>query len=440
MLKTFKGGLHIDDCKTSTNKIPIRVIDGGKVHVFPLQQHIGAPLEPTVAKGDSVKVGDVIADNKNAFLTVPLHSSVSGTVTAVEPRLSPSGAKVTSIVIENDGLYELSEKVCPKNPDKMSPQEIIAVIRDAGIVGMGGAGFPTHVKLSPPKDKKIAHVIVNGAECEPYLTSDHRRMLESPGDIIDGLKIAMKALGLTEGYIGIEVNKPDAIEMMKKTAEKEGNIHIVPLKTKYPQGAEKQLIYAVTKRQVPSGGLPADAGAVVINIDTAAQISMAFRTGIPLIDRIVTLSGDCMANQCNLQVRCGMMFDEVIAAAGGLQGEMKKLLMGGPMMGIAQYTTEVPVIKTTSAILALSKAEVGYDADSPCIRCGKCVDHCPMHLMPLVLNKVIDRGDLEAAEKNNVMDCIECGICSYLCPGKKSPLNNIRLAKQQINENRRKNK
>ncbi len=440
MFRTFKGGLHIDDCKTSTNKIPIRIINGGKVHVFPLQQHIGAPLEATVKKGDSVKVGDVIADNRNAFLTVPLHSSVSGTVTAVEPGLSPSGATVMSVVIENDGLYEKSENIKPKNPDNMTPQEIISAIRDAGIVGMGGAGFPTHVKLSPPKDKKITHVIVNGAECEPYLTSDHRRMLESPNAIIDGLKIAMKALGLNEGYIGIEANKPDAIKVMEKAAESEGNIHVIPLKTKYPQGAEKQLIYAITKRQVPSGGLPADAGAVVINIDTAAQISDSFRTGMPLIDRIVTLSGDCISNPCNLQVRCGMMFDEVLAEVGGLQGDVKKLLMGGPMMGIAQFTTDVPVIKTTSAILALSKAEVGYDAESPCIRCGKCVDHCPMHLMPLVLNSLVDRGDLEGAEKNNVMDCIECGVCSYLCPGKKSPLNNIRLAKQQISENRRKNK
>lgn len=438
MFKTFKGGLHIDDHKSCTNKIPIRVIDGGAVHVFPLQQHIGAPLDLLVAVGDKVKVGDVLADNRNAFLTVPLHSSISGTIKAIEQRYHPSGAKVTSVVIENDGLYEVSETVTPKNPDKMTPDEIIAVIRDAGIVGMGGAGFPTHVKLSPPKDKKITHIIVNGAECEPYLTSDHRRMLEAPGEIIDGLKIVMKALGLKEGYIGIEVNKPDAIETMSSQIDKNAGIHIIPLKTKYPQGAEKQLIYAITKKQVPSGGLPADAGAIVINIDTVTQISKAFRLGMPLIDRIVTMSGDCIANPCNLQVRCGMLFEDVIAEAGGFSSEPQKLIMGGPMMGIAQFTTQVPVIKTTSGILALSKAEVGYDGDTPCLRCGKCVEHCPMHLMPLYINKAILKSDLEQAQKYNVMDCIECGICSYLCPGMQSPLHNIRVAKQQIAENRRK--
>ena len=229
MAKTFKGGLHIDDHKELTNKIPIRVIDGSDIHVYPLQQHIGAPIEPVVKVGDSVKVGDIIADNKDAFVCAPLHSSVSGTVKKIESHYHPSGAMVTSIMIENDGLYEISENVTPKDPDKMTPKEIIGVIRDAGIVGMGGAGFPTHVKLSPPPDKKITHVIVNGAECEPYLTSDHRRMLESPEVVLDGLSIVMKALGLDEGYVGIELNKPDAISVMTQKAKEFGNIHIVPL-------------------------------------------------------------------------------------------------------------------------------------------------------------------------------------------------------------------
>ncbi|MDY3929617.1 MAG: electron transport complex subunit RsxC [Clostridia bacterium] len=438
MALTFKGGLHIDDSKECTNKIPIRVIDSSPVHVYPLQQHIGAPLKETVKPGDKVKVGTIIADNKDAFVSVPLHSSVSGTVKAVEQRYHPSGAKVTSVVIENDGLYETDESIQPKNPDNMTPQEIISVIRDAGIVGMGGAGFPTHVKLSPPEDKKITHIIVNGAECEPYLTSDHRRMIENPDDIIDGLKIAMKALNLDHGYIGIETNKPDAIEIMSKKAAEEGNITVVPLKTKYPQGAEKQLIYAVTKRQVPSGGLPADAGAIVINIDTVNQISNAFRTGMPLIDRIVTVSGDCIKQPCNLQVRTGTPFSKLIEECGGFSKEVKKLIMGGPMMGIAQFSTDVPVIKTTSALLALSDDGNTFDEDTPCIRCGKCVEHCPMHLMPLYLNKYARAGQLDMAEKYNIMDCIECGICSYLCPGMQSPLHAIRIAKQQIIENRRK--
>ena len=438
MIKTFKGGLHIDDNKSCTNGIPIRVIDGGKIHVFPLQQHIGAPLEVKVSVGDRVCVGDVLADNEEAFVTVPLHSSISGTVKAIEPRYHPSGVKVTSVVVENDGLYEISKNVRPKNPDNMSGEEIIAVIRDAGIVGMGGAGFPTHVKLSPPKDKKITHVIVNGAECEPYLTSDHRRMLQAPGEIIDGLKIVMKALGLDEGYIGVEINKPDAIITLSAQVKEDSNIHVIPLKTKYPQGAEKQLIYAVTKRQVPSGGLPADAGAIVLNIDTVTQISRAFRIGMPLIRRIVTVSGDCIKEPCNLQVRCGMLFEDVINAAGGFVKDVKKLLMGGPMMGIAQFTTDVPVIKTTSAILAFGEVSEGYSGVTPCLKCGKCVERCPMHLMPLYLNKFILKGDYEKALKYNVLDCIECGICSYLCPGLQSPVSNIRIAKQKIIEDRRK--
>jgi len=438
MAHTFRGGLHIEDHKKQTASIPIKKIGGGSIHVFPLQQHIGAPLTPVVAVGDSVKVGDLIADNTEAKITAPLHSSISGTVKAIELRIHPSGAKVTSIVVENDGLYEISDKVKPKNPDNMSPEEIIKVIRDAGIVGMGGAGFPTHVKLSPPPDKKITHIIVNGAECEPYLTSDHRRMLETPNEVLDGLKIAMKALGLREGYVGIELNKPDAIEVMKKEAQKFEGVKVVDLKTKYPQGAEKQLINAITGKTVPSGGLPADVGVIVINIDTVTQISKSFRIGMPLIERIVTVSGDCIKEPRNLEVRCGMLFTDVIKECGGFVGDVKKFIMGGPMMGIAQYTTDVPVIKTTSALLALSSSGDTYNEDLPCIRCGKCVEHCPMNLMPLYLNKYAVRGDYEMAEKYNIMDCIECGICSYLCPGMRSPLNNIRLAKQVINENRRK--
>ncbi len=438
MAKTFKGGLYIDDNKKRTEKVPIRMIDGSPIHIYPLQQHIGAPLKETVKPGDKVKVGTVIADNTDAFVSVPLHSSVSGTVKAVERRYHPSGIKVTSVVVENDGLYETDENIRPRDPQNLTSKEIISVIRRSGVVGMGGAGFPTHVKLSPPEGKKITHIIVNGAECEPYLTSDHRRMLETPEEIIDGLKIAMKALGLEQGYVGIETNKPDAIESMKKSADE--NITIVPLKTKYPQGAEKQLIYAITKRQVPSGGLPADVGAVVLNIDTVVQISKAFRTGMPLIERIVTMSGDCIKNPGNLQVRIGMPFSALIDACGGFTGDVKKLIMGGPMMGIAQFSADVPVIKTTSGLIALSDDGNTYDENTPCIRCGKCIEHCPMNLMPLYLNKFVRAGKLDMAEKYNVMDCIECGICSYLCPGLQSPLNSIRMAKQQIAENRRKNK
>ena len=344
MLKTFKGGLHIHDYKQYTNNIPVREIEPGSVYVFPLQQHIGAPLEPTVQKGDYVKVGDVIADNKEAFVAVPLHSSVSGTVVAVEPRLHTSGVKVLSVVIENDGKFIVNEELKPKNPDTMSPDEIKQAIRNAGIVGMGGAGFPTHVKLSPPKDKNIDVLVINGAECEPYITSDHRRMLELPEAIIDGIRIVKKALGVEVAYIGVENNKKDAIKVLNSKIDDDSKIKVVPLKTKYPQGGEKQLIYAITKRKVPTGGLPADIGVVVTNIDTVSQISNAFRTGIPLIDRIVTVSGDCIKEPSNFLVRCGMQFEDVIKAAGGFSKEPKKLIMGGPMMGIAQYSTEVPLV------------------------------------------------------------------------------------------------
>lgn len=436
MAFTFRGGLHIPDRKTATNQIPIEKAEGAPVHIYPVIQHIGAPLEPKVAVGDKVCVGDVLADS-DAFVSVPVHSSVSGVVKEIKAYPHPSGNMVNSIFVENDNLYTVSSNVKPKDPDSMTKEEMLKVIHDAGIMGMGGAGFPTHVKLNPPQDKKITHVIVNGAECEPYLTSDHRRMLETPDVIIDGLKICMKLLGLDKGYIGVESNKADAVRELKRV--KDESIEVVTLITKYPQGAEKQLINAITGRQVPSGGLPADAGAIVMNIDTVTNISRAFRTGMPVITRIVTMSGDCIKEPKNFEVRTGMPIEKLIELSGGFSKEPEKVIIGGPMMGMAQHTLDVPVIKTTSAILALSKAETIYDADTACIRCGKCVDCCPMRLMPLYINKYIKEGNLEMAEKYNVLDCIECGVCSYLCPGMQSPLNNIRVAKQQILENRRKN-
>ncbi len=438
MLKTFKGGLHIHDYKEFTNSKPIKEIESSSVYVFPLQQHIGAPLEATVKKGDYVKVGDIIADNKEAFVAVPLHSSVSGTVIAVEPRFHTSGVKITSVVIESDGLFETNDDISPKNPFEMSSGEIVENIRNFGIVGMGGAGFPTHVKLSPPKDKKIDILIINGAECEPYITADHRRMLEMPDVVIDGVKIVMRALGVDNAYIGVENNKKDAMTCLNNSIGDDKSIKVIPLKTKYPQGGEKQLIYALTKRRVPAGGLPSDKGVVVINIDTVSQISKAFRTGMPLIDRVVTVSGDCIKEPSNFMVRCGMSFEDVINAAGGFVNEPKKLIMGGPMMGIAQFTTEVPVVKTTSAILAISDIGDNYKENVQCLKCGKCVEACPMKLMPLYLNRYARQGDLEMAEKYNIMNCMECGLCSYLCPGLEGPIHNIRIAKQQIIEKRRK--
>lgn len=437
MHATFKGGLHIPDRKETTNGIPIKKAAGSKEHIFPLIQHIGAPLDLLVKVGDYVFRGQPLAAS-DAFVSAPVHSSISGTVTKIAPHRHPSGSEVTSVFVENDFKYELYPGLKKHNPDNMSAEEMLEVIKNAGIVGMGGAGFPTHVKLSPPKDKKITHAIINGAECEPYLTSDHRRMLENPEKIIGGLQIAMKILGLNEGYIGVEANKPDAIKLLGEVCPE--NIRTVSLKTKYPQGAEKQLIYAITRRRVPSGGLPADAGAIVINIDTACAIHNAFYEGLPLIERIVTMSGDCFKTPCNLSAPTGILFSDLIEQAGGFEKKAEKLIMGGPMMGIAQYTAEVPVIKTTSCILALSEAETTYDKDTPCIKCGACVSHCPMRLSPLYLSKYAGEGDLEKCEKLNILDCIECGLCSYLCPGYTSPLSHIRLAKHKILENKRKTK
>lgn len=440
MFLTFKGGVHIPGCKEITNSIPIRTVEGCDVHVFPLQQHIGAPIEPCVNVGDYVYAGQPIATSQS-FVSVPLHSSVSGTVIKIEPHLHPSGAMVTSVFVKNDFKNEIYPEIKPVDDiDSMTKEEMLDVVKNAGIVGMGGAGFPTHVKLSPPPEKKITHLIVNGAECEPYLTSDHRRMIEEPEKIIGGLEIAMKILSLDEGYIGIEKNKQGAIEILSEKANDGNGIHVLSLKTKYPQGAEKQLIYAVTKRRVPSGGLPADVGAVVLNIDTVYSIYNAFHKGLPLMHRIVTMSGDCFKNPCNLCVPLGVSFEYLVEQAGGFEKSPKKVIMGGPMMGIAQYTLNVPAIKTTSCILALSKAVTNYNQETPCIRCGKCVDRCPMGLSPLYLSRYAVAGELDKCEKLNILDCIECGVCAYLCPGLQGPLANIRIAKQQILENRRKNK
>lgn len=434
MLRTFKGGLHIPDHKENTNKIPIRKIDGAPVHIFPLRQHIGAELSAKVKVGDDVKVGDVLADS-DAFVSVPVHASVSGKVVDIKPYFHPSGVKTMAIFVENDFKYEVSEHIKPYDIATMSKQDIVKTIRDSGVVGMGGAGFPTHVKLSPPEGKKVTHMIVNAAECEPYLTSDHRRLLEQGEKVIKGLKICVDLFGLEKGYIAVEVNKADAIETLK--ALNDEKIEIVPLKTKYPQGSEKHIIKAVSGREVPSGGLPVDVGAIVMNVDTAYQIAETFDTGMPLISRIITVAGDAVKNPCNLEVRLGTPFEFVFENAGGFSAEPKKILNGGPMMGIAQYSTDAPTIKTTSAILALTEVAEVYNPNTPCIRCGRCTKHCPMHLMPLYLSKYAKEDNLEMCEKYHIMDCIECGLCSYQCPAQQGLVQNIRVGKQKVLDKRR---
>jgi electron transport complex protein RnfC len=428
---TFKGGIHPADRKKLTEKLSIVQLPAPEKVYLLMQQHIGAPCEPIVSVGDKVKMGQKIGEGKG-FVSAHVHSTVSGEVIAIEPMLHPNGSKVLGVVISNDGLDTKAESLTNRIWQDMDNKEILEIINEAGIVGMGGATFPTHVKLSPPPDKKIDYAIINGAECEPFLTSDHRVMLETPGEVITGLKIIMKILGLEKGYIGIEANKPDAIKIMKEHASKEKGIEVLILKTKYPQGSEKQLILAVTGREVPSGGLPADAGAMVHNIDTCTAIARAFVDGTPLMRRIVTVSGSAIKEPHNFAVRIGTPFRALFDAAGGFVKEPKKIIMGGPMMGIAQYSLDVPVIKGTSGLLAFTAEDVMQKEERSCIRCGKCVDACPINLLPLYLNANAVKNNIDKCEELNAADCIECGSCSYVCPSKRHLVQTIRIAKQEV--------
>ncbi|HOM43185.1 MAG TPA: electron transport complex subunit RsxC, partial [Bacillota bacterium] len=408
------------------------------VVVIPMQQHIGAPCEPIVQAGDEVKVGQKIGEAKG-FVSVPVHSSVSGKVAAVEPRLYSGGMAVPCIVIENDMQNTISDQVVPKGDiSVLSAEDIKNIIKEAGIVGMGGATFPTHVKLAPPPDKNVDTVILNGAECEPYLTSDHRLMLEHPENVVFGLQALMKALGVKKGYIGIETNKPDAIEKVFEAARGIEDIEVVALKTKYPQGAEKQLIYACTGREVPSGGLPADAGVVVNNVGTAAAVATAIKTGMPLIERIVTVTGEGVNNPKNLLVKIGTSFRDIIEQCGGLKGKVGKIIAGGPMMGITQFSLDIPAIKGTSGILVLSEEEARLPEPSNCIKCGKCVETCPINLMPVNISMYSLANRYDEAEALNAMDCIECGSCSFVCPAKRPLVDSIRVAKREILARRKK--
>lgn len=430
MKLTFKGGVHPNDNKVLTASKPISAMNPPKELIFPLQQHIGAPCTPCVAVGDSVKMGTKIADSE-AFVSSPIHSSVSGTVKAIEQRPVPNGSMVMSIIIENDFQDTPDESCVPIDYTSVKPDDIPKIVRESGTVGMGGATFPTHVKLMPPEGKKIDTIIVNGAECEPYLTSDHRVMLETPDEVIMGLKILLYRFQISNGHIAIEENKPDAIALMKTKCSDNG-ISVDTLKKKYPQGGEKQLIYAVTKRKVPMGGLPADVGVIVVNVDTCTAIARKFMYGMPLMRRIVTLTGDAVENPMNYKVRIGTPVEYIIEESGGFKIEPKKVIIGGPMMGVAQFRLDVPIIKGSSAILCLSEKEAAEPDESPCIRCGKCVEHCPMNLMPLYLHQFAVSGNLDACEKYNITACLECGCCSFECPSKRHLVQNIRIAKQKV--------
>lgn len=435
---TFHGGIHPPHAKEFTQDKPIEPYMPKDRVIIPLVQHIGVPCKPVVKVNQEVKVGQIIGE-PGGYVSAPVHSSVSGKVVGIEEYPSPAGKKVLSVIIQSDGNFESQEGVFIKRDiDQLSPEEIKAIIKDAGIVGMGGAAFPTIVKISPPPDKKVDVIILNGAECEPYLTADSRLMEEYPDDIVYGLRAIMKAMGVKKGIIGIEDNKPRAIISMRNAAKGFDGIEVAVLKTKYPQGSEKHIIKAITGRVVPSGKLPADVGVVVNNVATAKAIADAIKEGKPLIERVVTVTGEGVENPKNLLVKIGTPFSELIDFCGGFKGTPGKVISGGPMMGIAQYTLDVPVIKGTSGILVQPAEKVKVTKPSPCIRCGRCVDACPMNLLPLFISAYSIKGDFDRCKEYNVMDCIECGSCSYICPSKRPLVESIRLAKSVISSKNKK--
>ncbi len=428
-LATFKGGIHPPDKKELAKDRPISEAKPPQRVVIPLIQHLGAPCKPIVTIGQEVKKGEMIGE-PGGFVSAPVHSSVSGKVIAIAEFPNAMGRMVNSIVIENNGKEEWA--ALKDNPDymKLSPDELKNKVKASGIVGMGGAAFPTVVKLSPPKEKPIDTVIINGAECEPYLTADYRLMIEKPKEIVEGLKILMKVLGVHKGFIGIENNKPDAIEKMKAAARGEANIEVCALEVKYPQGAEKMLIKAATGREVPPRALPMDVKVVVQNVGTALAVYEAARYGKPLIERVVTVTGEGINTPSNLMVKIGTMVSDLIEQCGGFKGEAGKVVSGGPMMGFAMSSLDVPVTKGTSGILVIPEDGVSHVEDfGPCIRCGRCIDICAMGLIPSMLSILSEKGFYEEAKEYNLFDCFECGSCAFVCPSKRPIVQFVRLAK-----------
>ena len=436
-ISTFKGGVHPYDGKDLAKDQPIRRIKPKEILVYPLSQHIGAPASPIVAVGDTVLRGQKIAE-AGGFVSAPVFASVSGTVKAIEPRHVATGDLVNSIIIENDGEMKETDFHGVEDVASLSKEQIIEKVKEAGVVGMGGAGFPTHVKLSPKEPDKIEFIIANCAECEPYLTADYRRMLENQEELIGGMKIVLRLFDHAKGILGVEDNKPDCIQKLKELTKDEERIEVMPLKTKYPQGGERQLIYATTGRAINSKMLPADAGCIVDNVETLVAINRAVKEGKPVMDRIFTVTGDAVANPGNFEYCIGMSYAEILEEAGGFKEDPEKMISGGPMMGFAVFSLEIPTTKTSSSLLCFKKDDVSASEVTACINCGRCVSVCPEQIVPSRLAKMSQFHDSESFEKWNGMECIECGSCSYICPAKRPLAQYIKTMKKQILAERRK--
>ena len=432
MAHAFFGGVHPNDMKAATNEKAIEKLAAPAEVVIPMSMHIGAPCKPIVAVGDKVTIGQKIGE-PGGFVSAPIHASVSGTVKAVEPRPFSMGGTMMSVVIEND----FQNTVCPDihpvdDPDSLTPEQLVEIVKNAGIVGQGGATFPTHVKISSGLGK-VDYVIINAAECEPYITGDHRTMLERPEQVIKGATLLAKCFGVEHVYIGIEANKQNAADVLNKTiAELKAPVVVEVLHTRYPQGAEKQLCQAISGRQVPSGKLPADAGCCIFNLNTTCSIYKAVYTGMPVVSKVVTVSGSGVIEPKNLECPIGTPVSNLFDACGGLKEETYKLIMGGPMMGLAQHSFDVTVGKGTGAMLAFAGDEEQYEEHPQCIRCGKCVEACPMHLEPLFMYQYASKGMVDELNEAHIMDCMECGACAYICPARMHLTHMFKTGKQLV--------
>ena len=433
MAQAFFGGVHPHDMKAATNEKAIEQLPAPAQVVIPMSQHFGAPCTPLVKAGDHVKVGQKIGEFRG--LGAPIHASVSGTVKAVEPRPYSMGGNVMSVVIDNDGQDEVSEEVqAPANPDALSVDEMVEIVKNAGIVGMGGATFPTHVKISGGIGK-VDTVIINGAECEPYITGDHRAMLERSEEIIGGATYLAKMFGVEKVVIGVEVNKQNGIDQLNKTiAEKHAPVVVEGLRCRYPQGGEKQLCQAITGKQVPPGGLPSNIGCAVFNINTTCCIFRAVTQGMPVVNKLVTVSGSGVMEPKNIECPIGTPVSALLDACGGVKDGTYKLIAGGPMMGMAQYTADIPVAKGTGCMLAFCEKEEQTVEHPQCIRCGKCVGVCPMHLEPLFLYQYASKGLVDELNDAHIMDCMECGACAYTCPARLHLTHMFKTGKQLVKD------